>query len=52
MPRVKANDGHVEDIPDIWLAGFCDANKCTVQAAVEWWLRQSEMRDAERAATS
>jgi hypothetical protein len=42
MARVKAN-GRIEDIPDIWLAGFCMANKCTVQAAVEWWLRQSEM---------
>ena len=46
MPQVKAN-GRVEDIPDIWLAGFCTANKCTVQAADEWWLRQSEMKRAE-----
>jgi hypothetical protein len=42
MPQVKVH-GRTENIPDMWLAGFCTANKLTVQSAVEWWLWQSEM---------
>ena len=32
-----------EEIPDIWLAGFCTSNQCTVQDAVAFWMSQSEM---------
>jgi hypothetical protein len=32
-----------EDVPDIWLAGFCQHNKCTVEQALAHWRSQSEM---------
>ena len=34
---------HDESIPDIWLAGFCHANRCTVDDAISFWQSQSEM---------
>lgn len=42
MTTVKVG-GVVESIPDIWLAGFCTANKCGVREAVNYWLWQSEL---------
>lgn len=44
MQTVRVTTGdQIEEIPDIWLAGFCTANGCSVQDAVAFWLQQSEM---------
>lgn len=32
-------------IPDIWLAGFCTANRCDVATAIAWWHAQAQMED-------
>ena len=32
-----------ESIPDIWLAGFCTKNRCTVEDAIAYWRSQSEL---------
>ena len=31
-----------ESVPDIWLAGFCQSNKCDVETALAYWRQQSE----------
>lgn len=40
-------DGVSYEIPEIWLAGFCTANRCTVEAAVNWWHHQEQLRQIE-----
>jgi hypothetical protein len=43
---VKATiKGRTYTIPDIWLAGFCWKNKCSVADAVAWWHEQQLMED-------
>lgn len=46
---VRMGDGRVFVIPDIWLAGFCTHNKCSVEDAIAWWAWQD---DLERMATA
>ena len=36
-----------EHIPDIWLAGFCTANRCSVEDAIAWWFWQSGLESLE-----
>jgi hypothetical protein len=36
------------EIPDIWLAGFCTANHCSVKAAIDWYIWQDAMEREDR----
>lgn len=39
---------NIETIPDVWIMGFCTANKgATVQDAVDWWMYQKELEAQE-----
>jgi len=46
MPTVTAH-GRTEEIPDIWLAGFCTGNNCSVQDAIAYWVWQSDLREQD-----
>jgi hypothetical protein len=42
-------DGHTYEIPEMWLAGFCRTNGCTVPDAFAWWHEQEKMEAAFQA---
>jgi hypothetical protein len=37
--------GKRHEIPDIWIAGFCQANECGSGTALEWWLYQARLAE-------
>lgn len=43
--EVKAtrSDGRVAVIPDIWIAGFCQVNKCDAETAIGYWFWQDDL---------
>lgn len=44
--ELKANGRSYPPIPDIWLAGFCTANRCTVDEAVRYWIWQCDLEES------
>lgn len=44
MLRVIMSTGERYDIPEIWLAGFCQAHgHCHPREAIAWWHQQALM---------
>ena len=41
----------VHEIPEIWLAGICQANGCTVEEAVRFWDWQVQLGEEIEAAS-
>ena len=56
MTHVKMIDGREFDIPDIWIAGFCQGARLRgepsgVEDAIYYWVWQAELADAEGVAS-
>ena len=39
------------EVPGIWIAGFCTANRCSPRDAIDWWVYQTDLDDKEEALT-
>lgn len=44
--KTKVGDATYE-IPDIWLAGFCTANRCDVATAIAHWDYQARLGEED-----
>lgn len=42
-------EGRKHSIPGIWVAGFCQANRCDTQAAILYWDWQAQLEASESA---